>query len=155
MRYTPPPPAPSLSRLGSTPVCKFTYSLTLKLTIMEESKNLNFLRTYTVENFKATFATGPISIKQNSKTNKYFFSFGDRGGKISTKGYKKSPMVSLCHETKEELPSTQELAFIGRSIRVKNADGTFTHAEDPRAGGYFFLLHNEGESNVVTTIDTL
>ena len=109
---------------------------------METSKkDLNFIKTFTPEQFKSVFSTGKINVYCNPKTSKLFFAYGSKGGKVSAAGLpKNAPVFSICHESKTTMPTPEELKYLGDSIEV---DGV--KVSDPRAGGYFFLLHEEGQ----------
>ena len=57
--------------------------------------NLNFIETFTVEQFKAAQHVDKIQVKQNPKNNKLFFTFGAKVGAVAVKGIPAHPMVSL------------------------------------------------------------
>ena len=57
--------------------------------------NLNFIETFTVEQFKAAQHVDKIQVKQNPKTNRLFFTFGGKVGAVAVKGIPAHPMVSL------------------------------------------------------------
>lgn len=76
--------------------------------------NLEFLETYTVEQFKAKELISKLEVKKNPNSGKLFFSYGGKQGAVSAKGIPEKPMVSL--------------------VRPQN---------DPTANP-FYLLHNEG-----------
>lgn len=85
---------------------------------MTESRgNLEFLESYTVEQFKAEQHVSELKVKQNPETGKLFFTFGAATGAVSSKGVPTHPMVS----------------------RVKG------EPSEKNPSGIFFLLHNEGE----------
>lgn len=84
---------------------------------MESNKNLEFLDTLTVEQFKAEKHVDKISVKKNPKTGKLFFTFGAKAGAVAAKGIPAHPMVSYVKgESTPENPS-----------------------------GMFYLLHEEGQ----------
>ena len=62
---------------------------------MEANKNLEFLDTLTVEQFKAEKRVNKIQVKQNPKTGKLFFTFGAKTGAVAAKGVPSHPMISL------------------------------------------------------------
>lgn len=84
---------------------------------MESNKNLEFIDTLTVEQFKAEKHVDKISVKKNPKTGKLFFTFGAKAGAVAAKGIPTHPMVSY----------------------VKGEPTT----ENPT--GRFYLLHEEGQ----------
>ncbi len=57
--------------------------------------NLEFLETLTIEQFKEKKLVSHIDVKQNPKTGKIFFTYGDLTGAVSAKGIPGRPMVSL------------------------------------------------------------
>lgn len=58
-------------------------------------ENLNFLKTYTIEQFKAMHNVNSIEVRRNPHTNKLFFSYGSETGAVSSKGVPvKKPMIS-------------------------------------------------------------
>lgn len=79
-------------------------------------KNLEFLETLTIEQFKEQMKVSRIDVKQNPKTGNVFFSYGAQVGAVSAKGIPNNPMIS----------------------HVKG-DPT---SENP--SGEFWLLHEEG-----------
>lgn len=84
---------------------------------MDTNRNLQFLDTQTVEQFKAEKHVEKIQVKENPKTGKLFFVFGAKVGAVAAKGVPTHPMISL----------------------VKG-DQT---PENP--SGEFYLLHEEGQ----------
>lgn len=84
---------------------------------MESNKNLEFIDTLTVEQFKAEKHVDKISVKKNPKTGKLFFTFGAKAGAVAAKGIPAHPMVSYVKG--EPTP------------------------ENPT--GRFYLLHEEGQ----------
>lgn len=58
-------------------------------------RNLKFLETLTVEQFKSRMQVNKLQIKQNPKTSKLFFAFGANTGAVSSKGIPTNPMVSF------------------------------------------------------------
>ena len=57
-------------------------------------RNLKFLKTMTVEQFKAAQRVERILVKQNPKTNRLFFTYGSKTGAVAVKGIPTHPMVS-------------------------------------------------------------
>ena len=57
-------------------------------------KQLHFIETLTVEQFKARMKVEKIQVKQNPKNNKLFFTFGSKTGAVALKGIPAHPMVS-------------------------------------------------------------
>lgn len=84
---------------------------------MAENKNLEFLETLTIEQFKSKMLVSRIDVKQNPKTGSIFFSYGAQVGAVSAKGIPSHPMLS----------------------RVKGEPTP----ENP--SGEFWLLHDEGQ----------
>ena len=86
--------------------------------------NLNFLRSFSVENFKANQGTDKVEVIKSPKTGKLFISWTNKDGErvngaVSAKGVPSKPEIS----------------------EVKSEDGTV-----------FFLLHEAGTSqNVVAS----
>ena len=80
-------------------------------------KNLTFMDTLTVEQFKAAMNVSRIDVKQNPKTNTLFFTYGAKTGAVSTKGIPEHPMFS----------------YVKGEPTVKNPSGEF------------WLLHEEGK----------
>lgn len=101
--------------------------------------DLNFIETLTVEQFKRQEGVDKVKVLQNGA--KLFFTYGGKQGPVSDKGIPQQPMISLVHPDKETGPTDEERKFIGKSI--KNADGS--KSSDPKAGGYFYILHEEGK----------
>lgn len=58
-------------------------------------RNLKFLETLTVEQFKSRMQVNKLQVKQNPHTSKLFFAFGAQTGAVSSKGIPTKPMVSL------------------------------------------------------------
>lgn len=56
--------------------------------------NLNFLRTQTIEQFKAEMLVDEIKVRVNPHTGKLFFTFGAATGAVSLKGIPEHPMIS-------------------------------------------------------------
>ena len=105
------------------------------------NNNLNFLEKFTVEQFNQTQGTSFIACRRNEATGKLFFTYGNRSGAISSSGIPEKPVISLVHPEKSTMPTADERQHIGCSIM--DADGH--RHPDPKAGGYFYLLHQEGE----------
>ena len=84
---------------------------------MEQRKNLEFMETFTVEQFKALTNVSRIDVKQNPRTNRLFFSYGAKIGAVALKGIPAHPMIS--HVKGDPTP------------------------ENP--SGEFYLLHEEGQ----------
>lgn len=59
------------------------------------AEKLEFLKTLTVEQFKAETLVPRIDVKKNPKTNRLFFSYGAKIGAVATKGIPEHPMISL------------------------------------------------------------
>ena len=57
-------------------------------------ENLEFLKTRTVEQFKAEQHVDKILVKKNPKTGKLFFTFGAEVGAVAVKGIPQHPMIS-------------------------------------------------------------
>ena len=79
-------------------------------------KNLEFLETLTIEQFKEQMKVSRIDVKQNPKTGNVFFSYGAKTGAVAAKGIPQHPMIS--HVKGDPTP------------------------ENP--SGEFWLLHEEG-----------
>lgn len=62
---------------------------------METNKNLEFLETFTVEQFKAEKRVDKVRVKENPNTGKLFFTFGAKTGAVAAKGVPTHPMISL------------------------------------------------------------
>ena len=62
---------------------------------MDQTNNLQFIDTLTVEQFKAEKHVDKIQVKQNPKTGKLFFTFGAKTGAVAAKGVPSHPMISL------------------------------------------------------------
>lgn len=62
---------------------------------MDQTNNLEFLDTFTVEQFKAEKRVDKIQVKKNPQTGKLFFTFGAKTGAVASKGIPEHPMVSL------------------------------------------------------------
>ena len=140
---TPTPPSPSLSAWGNIPhEAKINIINNLTLSIMA---NLHFIDLQTVEQFKADNHVTQISVKKNSETNKLFFTYGGKTGSVAIKGVPQKPMISLVHPTSDEEPTEEEKKYIGKSIKV--GDKAEAH---PKANGYFYLLHEEGDGGAPT-----
>lgn len=60
-----------------------------------DERNLEFIDTMTVEQFKAEKKVSKIEVKRNPKTNKLFFSYGAKTGAVAVKGIPVHPMISL------------------------------------------------------------
>lgn len=90
------------------------------------AKNLEFLKTYTVEQFKHNNHVDKIRIKQNPKTGYLFFTFGGETGAVAKAGVPKNPMISKVKGEPTEL----------------------------NPSGEFYLLHEEGMGGAII-IDTL
>lgn len=82
-------------------------------------RNLQFLDTLTVEQFKAQQLVDRIQVKQNEKTGKLFFTFGAKTGAVASKGVPTHPMISKVKGEPTELNPT----------------------------GEFYLLHEEGQGS--------
>lgn len=62
---------------------------------MDQTNNLQFINTLTVEQFKAEKRVDKIQVKKNPNTNKLFFTFGAKTGAVAAKGVPSHPMISL------------------------------------------------------------
>lgn len=87
-----------------------------------EEKNLEFLNTRTIEQFKDDHKVSKIEVKRNEETGKLFFTFGAETGAVSSKGIPKNPMISLVQGNPTD----------------RNPDGKF------------YLLHEEGTGGAPT-----
>lgn len=61
---------------------------------MDIKKDLKYLKTYTVEQFKAKMLVKKIKVKENPDTGKLFFTFGAETGAVASKGVPTNPMIS-------------------------------------------------------------
>lgn len=102
--------------------------------------NLHFIETETVEQFKDSNNVSRIDVKQNPRTNKLFFTYGTKTGAVAVKGIPEHPMLSLAHPTLEREPTDEERQYIGKTVNIGGHN-----VADPRANGYFYLLHEEGQ----------
>lgn len=103
--------------------------------------NLNFISTETVEQFKISEGVSRIDVKQSPVSRKLFFSYGTKTGAVAVKGIPQHPMFSLVNGSLNREPNEEERKYIGKT--VKDAQGN--NIPDPRANGFFFLLHEEGQ----------
>ena len=72
-------------------------------------RNLNFIDTLTIEQFKARFLVSRVDVKRNPKTNSLFMTYGSKTGAVSSKGIPEHPMISIvCPEGE-----TPDLEHIG------------------------------------------
>lgn len=62
---------------------------------MDQTNNLQFIDTLTVEQFKAEKRVDKIQVKKNPNTGKLFFTFGAKTGAVAAKGVPSHPMISL------------------------------------------------------------
>lgn len=69
---------------------------------MEANKNLEFIDTLTVEQFKAEKRVDKIQVKKNPNTGKLFFTFGAKTGAVAAKGIPSHPMISLVKDNDGE-----------------------------------------------------
>jgi hypothetical protein len=104
-------------------------------------EQLNFISTYTVEQFKANHLVDTLRVKQNPTSGKLFFTYGANTGAISQKGLPSKPLVPLVHASLTREPSAEEREAIGRTVLMP--DGR--RIQDPRANGFFYLVHEEGQ----------
>ena len=58
------------------------------------NNNLEFIETFTVEQFKARTNVSKLEVKQNPHTGKLFFTYGAKVGAVASKGIPTHPMVS-------------------------------------------------------------
>ena len=108
---------------------------------METRENFkSWNETLTVEQFKAKHLVSHIDVKKNPNNGKLFFTYGAKTGAVAIKGVPQKPMISLVHPTSDEEPTEEEKKYIGKSIKV--GDKVEAH---PKANGYFYLLHEEGD----------
>lgn len=84
---------------------------------MDTNKNLEFLDTLTVEQFKAEKRVNKIQVKKNPNTGKLFFTFGAKTGAVAAKGVPTHPMIS----------------YVKGNPTPENPSGEF------------YLLHEEGQ----------
>lgn len=82
-------------------------------------QNLEFLETFTVDQFKAAQLVNKIQVKKNEKSGKLFFTYGAKVGAVASKGVPTNPMISRVKGEPTELNPT----------------------------GVFFLLHEEGQGS--------
>lgn len=66
---------------------------------MDATKNLEFIDTLTVEQFKAEKRVDKIQVKKNPNTGKLFFTYGAKTGAVAAKGVPSHPMISLVKGT--------------------------------------------------------
>ena len=102
--------------------------------------NLNFIKTRTVEQFKDADKVERIDVKQNSTTNKLFIAYGAKTGAVSLKGIPTHPMLSLVNPDIDREPTEEESLYIGVNIKVNGKS-----VSHPKANGFFWLLHEEGQ----------
>lgn len=102
--------------------------------------NLHFIETRTVEQFKADAKVAEVEVKQNTATSKLFFSYGANTGAVATKGIPQHPMFSLVHPELDREPTDEERSYIGRTVMLNGK-----RVNHPKANGYFYLLHEEGQ----------
>lgn len=62
---------------------------------MDQTNNLQFIDTLTVEQFKAEKQVNKIQVKKNPNTGKLFFTFGAKTGAVAARGIPEHPMISL------------------------------------------------------------
>lgn len=88
-------------------------------------KDLKFIETLTIEQFKAKELVPTVQVRRNDATGKLFFTYGSKTGAVSTKGIPEHPVISLVQGDPTELNPT----------------------------GEFYLLHNEGQggAHVIAT----
>lgn len=58
-------------------------------------ENLTFIKTQTIEQFKASQLVSEVNVRQNPHTGKLFFTYGAETGAVSSKGIPSKPMISL------------------------------------------------------------
>lgn len=104
-------------------------------------EHLNFISTETVEQFKSRTLVDVLRVKQNPSNGKLFFTYGANTGAISSKGLPARPLISLVHSSLTREPSAEEREAIGRTVLMP--DGR--RIQDPRANGFFYLVHEEGQ----------
>lgn len=59
------------------------------------TRNLTFVETLTIEQFKEKVKVDKIQVKRNPHTNKLFCAFGGKTGAVASKGIPQHPMMSL------------------------------------------------------------
>ena len=107
------------------------------------NNQLNFISTYTVEQFKTLKKVDEILVKQG-KEGKQFLSWIGGTGAVSSRGIEgiTKPLISLVNPETDKEPTKEEMMYVGKSIKDEESGHMIS---DPRAGGFFFLLHQEGE----------
>lgn len=60
-----------------------------------EKGNLDFIETFTIDQFKAEVHVEKLQVKKNPKTGLLFFTYGAKVGAVASAGIPKRPMVSL------------------------------------------------------------
>ena len=100
--------------------------------------NLNFIDTLTIEQFKAQELVQKVQIKQNDHTGKLFAVYGGKTASVSQKGIPQNPVISLVNPTLTREPNEAERQYIGRTVVIEGQK-----TADPRANGYFYLIHEE------------
>lgn len=66
-----------------------------------ETNELNFLETYSIEEFKEITQTKNLEVYENGGSLFFYFSKG-RQGFVSKKQLPKNPVISLCENPKDE-----------------------------------------------------
>lgn len=106
------------------------------------NNQLNFISTYTVEQFKTLKKVDEILVKQG-KEGKQFLSWVGGTGAVSARGIQNitRPLISLVNPETDKEPTKEEMMYVGKSVK----DQVGHTVSDPRGGSYFYLLHQEGE----------
>lgn len=85
-------------------------------------KNLEFLETFTVEQFKRKEGVEKVEVKKNPHNSKLFFTYGSKVGAVAERGIPTHPMISYVKgEPTEKNPT-----------------------------GLFYILHEEGTGGAPT-----
>ena len=108
--------------------------------------NLNFIETLTVEQFKAKERINKFTAAKNQYTSKLFMIYGTKTGAISNKGVPEQPMVSLVNAQLDREPNAEEAQYIGTTVKDLNGNTI----SNPKANGYFYMLHEEGHGGAET-----
>lgn len=109
--------------------------------------NLHFIETLTVEQFKNDTKVTRVEVKKNPKTGYLFFTYGVNTGAVSNKGIPQRPMFSLVHPELDREPTDEERSYIGRTVMLNGK-----RVAHPKANGYFYLLHEEGNGGAPTLV---
>lgn len=102
--------------------------------------DLKFIETLTVEQFKDESKVSRVDVKKNNRTSKLFFTYGVKTGAVSSKGIPQHPMFSLVNPELDREPTEEERRYIGMTVELNGQ-----RVAHPKANGYFYLLHEEGQ----------